>query len=158
MTRRLVCLMIVLSAAGSAMAIEPFPKEKGWSGFFLFGGGFMSVESNTIAGNQIIDIGDETIGDIFASPDSDSSAVPAATFGVNYTFKNLKTQWFIGNDVEDYLRLDLILATGVRQKLGQSLLEAAIVRTPGVGREVWEDPTLPGRRGRRPTGTPPASA
>ena len=64
MTRRLVCLMIVLSAAGSAMAIEPLPQEKGWSGFVIIGGGFMDVELNTIAGNQFIDIGDETIGDI----------------------------------------------------------------------------------------------
>lgn len=144
MTRILFSLMIVLSAAGSAMALEPLPKEKGWSGFVLFGGGFMKVEANTIAGNQIIDIGDETIDDIFASPDSDSSAVPTATFGLEYTFKNLKTQWFIGNDIEDYLRLDLVVAIGVRQKIGQSLLEAAIVRTPGVGREVWEDPYIAG--------------
>ncbi len=144
MTRKLVCLMIVLSAAGSAMAIEPLPKRKGWSGFVLLGGGFMNVEANTIAGNQIIDIGDETIDDIFAPPDSDSNAVPTATFGVDYTFKNLKTQWFIGNDIEDYLRLDLIMAIGVRQKLGQSLLEAAIVQTPSVGREVWEDPYVSG--------------
>ncbi len=114
MTRKLVCLVIVLSTAGSAMAIEPLPKKKGWSGFVLLGGGFMNVKSNTIAGNQIIDIGDETIGGIFNSPGFDSKAVPTISFGLNYTFKNLKTQWFIGNDMEDYVRLDLIMATGVR--------------------------------------------
>ncbi len=75
------CAMCSLLAASvHVRAIEPIPEETGWSGFVLFGAGFTDLSSNTVVGNDVIDVGDDTITSIFQSPQSDDTVHPI--FGV----------------------------------------------------------------------------
>ena len=127
--------------ASSLMAIEPIQKEAGWSGFILMGGGYLQYENNEVAGNRLVDVEDKQISN-YGSPDSQSTGTPVITGTARYTLENKKTEFFIGNSLEDYLRMDATLALGVRHDfeglgiMGVRLL-ASITPT-----EVWEDPFL----------------
>jgi hypothetical protein len=59
-----------------ALAIEPIPKETGFSGFLNIGLAHLNVENNTLAGNKWINVAEKTVDSIFASPDSESSISP----------------------------------------------------------------------------------
>ena len=55
--------------------MKPFgemPSVSGFSGFVIVGAGHLDVESNTIAGNDIIDVGNTVIESVFESPSSES--------------------------------------------------------------------------------------
>ena len=67
------CALLFSIKAG---AIEPITENKGWSGYVLFGGGFTDVKSNTVVGNDIVDVGDDTISSIFQNPESDDVVHP----------------------------------------------------------------------------------
>lgn len=132
------CLLCVF--ASTAFAIEPIPRESGFSGFVNAGAAVLSVESNMIAGNDFGDVGKETISSIFSSPDSESDVIPVLNAEVAYTFASTRTQVFIGNRLEDFLRFDLATLVGVRQELpDESILGAAFVFS-GIPTEVWADP------------------
>jgi hypothetical protein len=67
--------LLVLSVgiwATTAYAIEPIPEKSGFSGFLNLGVIYLDVESNMIAGNDLVDLGKERIDSIFDSPDSES--------------------------------------------------------------------------------------
>ena len=135
-----VCLLVISPVTGTQAAIERLPKEPGFSGFVLFGGGYAKLENNLLAGNDLIDIGNEQISSLTDAPESDSSPVPAANFDLRYTFSNLRTQLFWGNRMVDFLRFDVTIGIGVRQMLGKSILEVAVVQPPVIQTQMWSDP------------------
>ena len=131
--------------AGSAMAIEPIQKEAGWSGGVLLGAGHVKYENNEVAGNRLVDLEDKRISDR-GSPSEESATIPVVTGIARYTLENRRTEFFAGNSLEDYLRMDSALALGVRHDfegvgiLGVRLLASA---TPT---DVWEDPLVVGEK------------
>lgn len=127
-----------------AQAPISIPTTSGWGGFFLlspFTGGF-NARTNTIANGPPFFqyAGYKNIESIFASPASKLAIGPAFATELNYTFAKSKTQLFLGNRMEDLLRLDVPFGLGVRQELkDSSILAFSILFTP-IFLNYWQDP------------------
>jgi hypothetical protein len=128
------------------MAIEPIPQKSGFSGFFNVGVVYLSVKSNMVAGNDLGDVGKRTIDSIFDSPDSEDDVLPLLNGELRYTFASTRTQLFIGNLLEDYLRLDLATLAGLRQELPDASILGLSYVFNGIATEVWKDPYVAGWR------------
>jgi hypothetical protein len=100
----------------------------------------MDVESNTIAGNDFGDIGNKTINSIFDDPDSESDITPMLNGELAYTFAGTRTQLFLGNRLEDFIRFDFAAQLGVRQELPDKSILAAGYVFNAIPTEVWADP------------------
>jgi len=131
------------AAAPLASAIEPIPQTPGWRGFVVGGVGYTDVKSNLVAGNGLLDIGQDTIDSIYDAPRSDSAWHPVFTGEVNYTFED---QWqvFFGTSLEDALTLDGVSQFGVRKGLGASGILQVGYLFSGIPTQTWEDPYAEG--------------
>lgn len=129
--------------ASAAMAIEPMQKEAGWSGFLLMGAGYLKYENNEIAGNRLFNVSDTRLDD-YGSAKSKSIGIPVLTGTASYTLEGSKTEFFIGNSLEDYLRMDATLALGVRHQFdGVGILGIRLLAST-TPTDVWEDPFYKG--------------
>lgn len=130
----------------SVYAIEPIPKESGVSGFINLGAGVTTVESNMLAKFGSVDIGNETVDSLTQSPDSETTGIPVLALEVAYTFGSTRTQVFLGNQLEDYVRFDFSARAGIRQEIGNAgVIGASFLQTP-LPTEVWEDPFVTGTK------------
>ncbi len=130
-----------LGFSASAVAIEPIPEETGWSGFFLLGAGFTSVKSNTVVGNDIIDVGVKSVRSIFDSPRSDDTVHPLVGLELKYTLPG-RSQFFLGSSLEDRLTMDFANQLGWRKQTDSSgtFQIGLLLSEPAV--ELWADPYL----------------
>ncbi len=70
--------------------------------------------------------------------------IPVIGLELAYTFASTRTQIFLGNQLEDYIRFDFSTRAGVRQEIGKAgIIGASFLQTP-LATEVWEDPFLTG--------------
>lgn len=142
MMRPILPLVMTSAFVSSAYAIEPIPTESGFSGFVNVGIGGMSVESNNLAKFGSIDLSNNTLNSINDKPSSEDSAIPVIAAEIAYTFADTRTQIFIGNQLEDYIRFDFSTLAGIRQETGKAgVLGASFLYTP-MATEVWADPFL----------------
>ncbi len=139
-TRSLLALTLLISA--SAHAVSPIPDRDGFGGFLSLGLGAASVESNFLAEAIGQDLGDKNISSL-GSPDSESIALPLVAFELSYVFDG-KTQLFVGNLLEDYLRFDFSTRFGVRQDLGSAGLGSVSLLASPSAVKVWENPYATG--------------
>ena len=135
------CIVAASLLASSAMAIEPLKKEAGWSGVVLLGAGGMSFRNNEIAGNRIVDVEDKQINS-YAKANSQSAAIPVFTGNIQYTLEDKKTEFFIGNSLEDFLRMDATIALGVRHQFEGLGIMGIRLLASSTPTDVWEDPFL----------------
>jgi hypothetical protein len=136
-----IFLAFVLTVWGStAFAIERIPKESGSSGFVNIGGAYLDVKSNMVAGNSLADISEDSISSILDSPDSESDVIPLFSFEFRWTFADTRTQIYVGNLLEDFLRFDMSTSAGVRQEMADSSIVGASFVFSTLPTEVWEDP------------------
>ena len=142
-----LCLLATLTVgtAPAAMAIEPIPSTPGWRGFVVVGAGYVDLESNTVAGNNLIDIGQPTISSVTQRPSSDDTFHPVVTGEINYTF-NGGWQAFFGTSLEDAVTLDGVTQLGVRKDLGSAGILQGGFLFSGIPTQVWEDPYAEGVR------------
>ena len=142
-----LCLlaMLTVGTAPAAMAIEPIPSTPGWRGFVVVGAGYVDLESNTVAGNNLIDIGQPTISSVTQRPSSDDTFHPVVTGEINYTF-NGGWQAFFGTSLEDAVTLDGVTQLGVRKDLGSAGILQGGFLFSGIPTQVWEDPYAEGVR------------
>lgn len=140
---RLLLVLGACLASPLALAIEPVPETPGWRGFVLLGAGYTDLESNLVAGNRLIDIGEPTIDTVSEGPKGDDIFHPVVTGEVNYTFGN-RWQAFLGTSLEDAVTLDAVAQFGVRKDLGDTGIVQAGILFSGIPTEVWEDPYLEG--------------
>jgi len=143
--------LLMVIAGSPALAQDDIPTTSGFSGFFLFGVGYVTVESNLIVtGAPLVgDVGSPTIESIFAKPPSGSAAAVPAVGELNYTFAGTRTQLFFGNRLEDVLRLDVVFGLGARQELpDSSILAASFLVTPAQ-LKLWSDPYIEGEDRKR---------
>jgi len=144
--------LLIAFAITPVLAQDDIPTTSGFSGFFLFGVGYVNVETNLIVtGAPLVgDVGAPRIESIFAKPSSGSAAAVPAVGELNYTFAGTRTQLFFGNRLEDVLRLDVVFGLGVRQELpDSSILAASFLFTPAQ-LKLWSDPYIEGED-REPT-------
>ena len=137
----LTCLLVFMSA--ETAGLEPIPEETGWSGYVLFGGGITDVKSNTVVGNDIIDVGDDTISSISQKPESDDAVHPVIGVELKYTLPG-RNQLFLGSSLEDRLTMDFANQLGWRKQTQSagSFQVGFLLPEPSV--EVWADPYLEG--------------
>ncbi len=135
---------VLALALSSASAFDPIPKESGFSGRVILGGGYVVAENNLVKGNAFVDIGSERVDNLFDSPDDESNPMPVVSGQLQYTFASTQTQLFVGQDIEDLVRFDFSTALGVRQGTKNLGRFSLAVLTSGVVTEVWEDPYVAG--------------
>lgn len=138
---------MALVAAPAALAIEPIPSTPGWRGFVVVGGGYADLRSNTVAGNNLIEIGQPVIDSLAQRPRSDDTMFPLVTGEVNYTFGN-GWQAFFGTALEDAVTLDGVTQLGARKDLGSAGALQGGFLFSGIPTQVWEDPYAEGVRRR----------
>jgi hypothetical protein len=126
------------------MAAEPIPDKSGYSGFLLFGPGYLDAESNTVAGNSVMKIGNPTVDSVFSSPQSSDDVHPVLTGEVRYTIAEKRTQFFFGNSIEDLVQLDITQRIGARRESREAGTFGLFYVFNGIPPEVWEDPYLAG--------------
>jgi hypothetical protein len=134
------CILCLSTTAG---AIEPIPEEPGWSGYVFFGVGYTDVKSNTIVGNDIVDVGQDTISSIFQAPESDDTVHPALGLELRYTLRN-RSQFFLGSSLEDQLTMDYANQLGWRKQTDSAGSFQIGFLLPDPAIELWEDPYLVG--------------
>jgi len=146
--RRITSVLLAAGASAFAplvAAIEPIPETPGWRGFVVVGGAYTDVKSNVVAGNDLVDVGRETITSINDSPRSDDAAHPLVGGEVNYTFGN-RWQVFLGTSLEDAVTLDGVAQFGARKDLGGAGILQGGFLFSALPNEVWEDPYAEGVR------------
>lgn len=137
--------MLTVGMAPAALAIEPIPTTPGWRGFVVVGGGYADLKSNTMAGNNLIDIGQPVINSVNQRPRSDDAFHPMVTGEINYTFAG-GWQAFFGTSLEDAITLDGVTQLGARKDLGTSGIVQGGFLFSGIPTQVWEDPYAEGVR------------
>ena len=135
-----VVTIILLLSANFATALDPIPKESGFSGFIRPGVGYLNYKSNMVASFLDYDLSDKKINSLNDSPNSESTAIVNVPFSLQYTFASTRTQLFLGTDLADLIRFDLAQQFGVKQEIGRlGLLQGGILFS-GVPAKVWKDP------------------
>jgi len=136
----LVVLLIAFASSAYGQPLGAIPQESGFSGFVNAGGGLWRVEDNMVKKISFFEIGDSNISSIYDKPKSEYSVNPVLNFNLRYTFASTRTQIFLGNQLEDLLRLDMATLFGVRQELAdQSIIGISYVFSALVT-EVYKDP------------------
>lgn len=144
------CALLLLPwlLAAPAQAAVFIPEQGGFSGFVNLGAGYASVESSFMAKTLFgsVDLGDEKIDSLDRSPDKQEGILPVASFELSYTLAESRTQFYVGNLLEDFLRFDTNTVFGVRQGIGRAGILGASLRNTAITTEVWADPFVTGVR------------
>lgn len=147
--KRVIFILLALTVSGfffanPGLSIQPIPMESGISGFVNLGAGGIWAESNMIAGNDLGDIGKKRIDSLTDSPDSESDVIPVLSGELAYTFASTRTQLYLGNALEDFIRFDTATLAGIRQELPDNSLLAVSYVFNAIPTEVWADPYVVG--------------
>jgi hypothetical protein len=143
-----LALSALAFSGAMAHAATDIPTESGWSGHFNIGAGVGQSESNMNASILSIDLGDDTISSINESPGSEDIVMPTFQFEVAYTLGDSQTQFYLGNQVADFVSFDLetTLEThaGVRQQIaGVGIVDFSFAKS-SFPTDVWKDPYIAG--------------
>jgi len=136
---KLLGLVSFISVSSATLAISPIPEKTGVSGFINLGVMGLSVETNMLAESTFSDLGKKRIDSLDKGPDSESSVSPVINFELSYTWAESQTQIFIGSQLADFLRYDLLTGAGVRQGAGQAGI-FSLEAISSLDTEVWQDP------------------
>ena len=140
------CVLVAAVISHPVLGQDSIPTTSGFSGFALAGPGYFNVETNLIVtGSPLLDdVGNIQIDSIFDPPPSQTAPALLLAGELNYTFASTRTQLYVGNRLEDILRLDIAVSVGVRQELpDESILAASLLATP-FDLKVWSDPYVEG--------------
>ena len=135
-----VVTLILLLSANLATALDPIPKESGFSGFIRPSVGYLNYKSNMVASFLGYDLSDKKTNSLNDDPDSQSNVLVTVPFSLQYTFASTRTQIFLGTDLTDLIRFDYSQQLGVKQEIGRlGLLQGGILFS-GIPAKVWRDP------------------
>ncbi len=135
-----VLVLTLLLGANLATALDPIPKESGFSGFIRPGASYLNYKSNMVASFLGYDLSEKKINSLDDSPDSESTGLVLVPFSLAYTFASTRTQLFLGTDLTDLIRFDLTQQFGVKQEIGKlGILQGGILFS-GIPAKVWKDP------------------
>jgi hypothetical protein len=148
-TRTLIwgAAVLLTLAWGPTGAQDQIPESSGFGGYIMTGGAHFSFASNMLVGGSPMvrtDVGEPRIESILDAPPTTSAPGVLVGGELNYTFSSTRTQLFLGNRLEDLLRLDLVVGLGVRQEIGSAgILAASALITP-KDLKFWSDPYVEG--------------
>ena len=131
-------------------AVPAIPEASGWSGHVNLAVGAGGSESNMLASLGSVDLGDDRISSLDEDAGSEDLVMPIVQFEVAYTLGDSATQFYLGNQVADYLNFDLetTLEThlGIRQAIPDiGAVDFSLATTP-LATDVWKDPYLVDQR------------
>ncbi len=135
-----VLAIVLLFGAHLASAIQPIPKESGFSGFVRPGIGYLNFKSNMVASFLGYDLSKERVNSLTDSPNSQDSVLVTAPFSVEYTFASTRTQLFLGTSLTDLVRFDMAQQFGVKQGIGSMGIIQGGILFSGMPAKVWKDP------------------
>ncbi|TIC82381.1 DUF2860 family protein [Crenobacter intestini] len=125
----------VLAAGSAHAAVNPIPTTNGFSGSVGIGVSSSNVASNLYKGDD-----NERISNR-GTPDGNSVTDPLLMLDLRYTLADSRTQFVLGNQVHDALRLDFTQQLGVRQEIGNNGIVSAGLVFSGFGtKDVWANP------------------
>jgi hypothetical protein len=125
-------------------ALDPIPQESGFSGFVRAGAGVLKYKSNLVAGNLLMDVGQDSISSLTDSPDPETKGMGMFGFELAYTFASTRTQLTFGSQLEDIARLNLGQQLAVKQELPDKSILMAGFLFSAIPTEVWKDPYVIG--------------
>lgn len=141
LSRPLLALAL-LPTIGHADALG-IPKEDGFSGFVFVGAAYSQVDSNTLVGPNKGD--SRRIDSLNDMASSDGSSL-SLNLDLRYTFAETRTQLYLGNLIQDALRLDFTQQLGVRHEFGDQGIGSIAYVFSGIPTKLWQDPYLTGDR------------
>lgn len=130
-----VSLGLLSQAAMAEMA--PIPQQSGFSGFGLLGGSYSNVNSNVVVGPK--EESSRRLDSLSSHTGSDGGKADI-NLDLRYTFADTRTQLFLGNLIQDAVRLDFTQQFGVRQQIGNKGIISGAFVFSGIPGEAWEDP------------------
>ncbi|MGL5006630.1 MAG: DUF2860 family protein [Plesiomonas sp.] len=133
-------LLVLLSTATHAATPFDIPKESGWSGFISGGVNITQNKSNLYLGPTGENDGNKYVEDKNSSVKARSKLAPSFNVDLRYTLGDSRTQFYLGNLIQDSVRLDFSQQVGVRQQVGQSGIFSASYVFSGLANKVWQDP------------------
>ena len=147
---RIIIALLILSVGGffgatPAYSMPPIPQESGFSGFINLGAGAVTAKSNMIVGNNLTTIGNKRIDSLTDSADSVNDFIPLISGELAYTFASTRTQLYLGNSLEDFIRFDTASLAGIRQELPDESIVALSYVSNLIRTEVWADPYVVGQ-------------
>ncbi len=108
MNKLKICIISTLSLISNIDGVQgSIPEESGFSGFVSFGGSGIDLKSNTIAGDSTETISKKRIFSLTSTPDSESKGAGFINGEVKYTWAESRTQAYLGNTLEDWIRYDV---------------------------------------------------
>jgi hypothetical protein len=131
--------IVLLVGANVVFALDPIPKQPGFSGYVQPGLGYLSIKSNMVAKVLSFDLSDQKINSLNDEPDSQSTALFSLPFKLAYTFQGGRTQVFLGTEVGDLLSFDTAQQLAIKQDVGSLGVMQAGLLFSGATR-VWKDP------------------
>lgn len=138
--KKLLLPLAISALAMPALALDPMPKQDGFSGSLALGASGGSVDSNFLAKVIGVDLSNEDIY-VYDSPSQTDIIIPSFSFDLGYTFGNQKSRIYLTNVVEDSLEFSSNTALAFRHdfdSLGNIVLAGL---APGAAQtEVWENP------------------
>ena len=141
-------LTVLLLVATIVQALEPVPRDSGFSGYIRPGAGYVSVKSNMVASFLGEDVSEKNADSLFDSPASVSSPLFLIPFSLEYTFSDTRTQLFIGTEPTDLIRLDFSQQVGIKQEIGKFGLVQGGFLFNIFSTTVWQDPYVAGYQDR----------
>ena len=143
-----VALPGLLAWSAGALALPEVNQEEGWSGFAVVGAGYLNVESNTVAGNNLVDLDNDRLNsnDLNQNASSRSTGVPVLLGEVRWTIGG-RNQFFLGTSVENAVTLDAGAQLGWRKTTDDlGTFQVGVLVNNIVPVEVYEDPFLTGNK------------
>jgi hypothetical protein len=139
----LIAAMVVFTA-NMAFAIDPIPKESGFSGYIGPAIGAARYKGNMIAGlNKLsMNFGEETTDSLTEEAEPKTAGLGLLNFEFGYNFASTRTRVFIGSSLEDFIQFNLAQQIGVRQEIGKlGIMSAGFMRS-SIPVSVWKDPYM----------------
>jgi hypothetical protein len=138
--KKLMLPLAISALAMPALALEPMPKQDGFSGSLGLGAAGGSVESNFLAKVIGVDLGNEDIY-VYDSPSQTDIIIPSFEFDLGYTFGNQKSRIYLTNVLEDPLDFSSNTALAFRHDFASlGNIELAGLAPGAAQTEVWENP------------------
>jgi hypothetical protein len=135
----LVFSLVLIIAGSPALALDPIPKQSGFSGYVQPGLGYLSIKSNMVAKVLSFDLSDQKINSLNDEPDSQSTMLFSLPFKLAYTFQGGRTQVFLGTEVGDLLSFDTAQQLAIKQEVGSlGVMQAGLLFSGST--RVWKDP------------------